>query len=78
MVFPLGMYTACTIKLSQAIQISFIANISKYFIYVAYIAWVFIFIHMIISMIKAAIAQETPKMKDENVVQPQMTGITKG
>lgn len=78
MVFPLGMYTACTIKLSQAIQIPFIANISKYFIYVAYIAWVFIFIHMIISMIKAAIAQETPKMKDENVVQPQMTGITKG
>lgn len=58
MVFPLGMYTACTIKLSQAIQIPFVANISTYFIYLAYIAWVVIFVSMIISMLKAATAKE--------------------
>ncbi|MGR3300906.1 MAG: tellurite resistance/C4-dicarboxylate transporter family protein, partial [Candidatus Scalindua sp.] len=58
MVFPLGMYTACTIKLSQAIQIPFVANISTYFIYLAYIAWVVIFISMLISMLKAATAKE--------------------
>ena len=58
MVFPLGMYTACTFKLSQAIGIPFVANISKYFIYLAYIAWTIIFVSMIISMIKSATAKE--------------------
>ena len=61
MVFPLGMYTACTFKLSQAIQIPFVANIPTYFIYLAYIAWVVIFVGMIISMIKAATAKEAAK-----------------
>lgn len=72
MVFPLGMYTACTIKLSQAIQIPFVANISKYFIYAAYIAWGFIFISMIHTMIKAASA------KEEKAVQPQVSPTAKG
>lgn len=58
MVFPLGMYTACTLKLSQAIRIPFVANISIYFIYAAYAAWTFIFINMIRSMIKAVTAKE--------------------
>ena len=58
MVFPLGMYTACTIKFSQAIQLPFVAIISTYFIYAAYLAWVFIFVHMIRSMIKAAITKQ--------------------
>ena len=52
MVFPLGMYTACTIKLSQAIQIPFLINISRYFIYIAFVAWSFIFISMMISISK--------------------------
>lgn len=52
-VFPLGMYTACTIKLSQAIQIPFVMNIPKYFIYVVFVAWVFIFVNMIISILKS-------------------------
>ena len=54
MVFPLGMYTACTIKLSQALQIPFIMNIPNYFIYIAYLGWSIIFISMIIAMLKAA------------------------
>ena len=58
MVFPLGMYTACTFKLSQAIGIPFVANISKYFIYLAYIAWTIIFVSMLISMFKTATAKE--------------------
>lgn len=56
MVFPLGMYTACTIKFSQAIKLPFVAHISTYFIYFAYLAWVLIFGHMIRSMIKVACA----------------------
>jgi tellurite resistance protein TehA-like permease len=58
MVFPLGMYTACTWKFSQAIQIPFVSNISKYFIYAAYVGWCFVFITMIRSMIKAVSAKE--------------------
>jgi tellurite resistance protein TehA-like permease len=52
MVFPLGMYTACTIKLSQALELPFLINIPKYFIYIAFTAWTIIFISMIISMFK--------------------------
>ncbi len=58
MVFPLGMYTACTFKLSQAIGIPFIANISDYFIYLAYIGWTVIFVSMLISIFKAATTKE--------------------
>ena len=78
MVFPLGMYTACTIRLSQAIQIPFIANISSYFIYAAYVAWTFIFINMLISMIKVATGKEAAIKKEEKISQPQMTPVAKG
>lgn len=80
MVFPLGMYTACTIRLSQAIQIPFIANISSYFIYAAYAAWCFIFYNMIRSMIKAATAKELLPSKEGKIIQPPATQVanTKG
>ena len=53
MVFPLGMYTACTIRLSEILQIPFIINISNYFIYLVFVTWSFIFVCMIISIIKS-------------------------
>ncbi len=56
MVFPLGMYTACTFKLSQALELPFIINIPKYFIFIAFTAWIIIFISMIVSMFKVAVA----------------------
>ena len=47
MVFPLGMYTVATRRLSQAIEIEFLATIPRYFIYVALTAWCFIFVAML-------------------------------
>jgi len=58
LVFPLGMYTACTQKLSEALGIGYISNISKGFIYVAYIAWLIVFVTMIRSFVKTSPAKQ--------------------
>lgn len=39
MIFPLGMYTACTFKLSQALELPFLMAIPSFFIYIAITAW---------------------------------------
>jgi len=52
MVFPLGMYTACTLQLSNALEIHFLAVISSAFIFVALMAWGVVFASMIFTIIK--------------------------
>jgi tellurite resistance protein TehA-like permease len=47
MVFPLGMYTTCTLQLASAANLSFLIPVPRYFIFAALLAWVLTFIGLI-------------------------------
>ncbi len=46
MVFPLGMYTVCTVKLSQAVALPFLMGIPSVFVIIAIVVWAIVFISM--------------------------------
>lgn len=47
MVFPLGMYTVCTLQLSKAIRFEPLLLIPRYFVFVALAAWLATFIGLV-------------------------------
>jgi len=51
MVFPLGMYTVCTLQLSKAINFEPLIFIPRYFVFVAIVAWLAVFIGLIHSLL---------------------------
>ena len=52
LVFPLGVYTACTWQLADETGFSFLKEISSVFIYIAWIAWLITFIAMCVGIIR--------------------------
>jgi tellurite resistance protein TehA-like permease len=52
LVFPLGMYTVCTLQLSNALALDFLLFIPRLFIYVAIAAWLITFMGLIHSLLR--------------------------
>lgn len=52
LVFPLGMYTACSIKLFEALSIDFMQPIFYMFLYIALFSWIVAFLGLIINIIR--------------------------
>jgi tellurite resistance protein TehA-like permease len=54
MVFPLGMYTVCTLQLSKAISFEPLQFIPRYFVLIALAAWLAVFGGLIRSLLSGA------------------------
>lgn len=60
-VFPLGMYTVCTLRMSQALDVPFLMAVPEYFIYVALAAWLLTFFGFVLGFLPTRKLADDPK-----------------
>lgn len=51
MVFPLGMYTVCTVKLSHTFDLPYLMSIPSVFLVISFCAWTLVFLSMLYSIV---------------------------
>jgi len=52
-VFPMGMYTVATYEMADAMHLDFLFPIPRYFIYIALLSWISVFIGFMVNLISA-------------------------